>query len=145
MSQSAVLTITDIAKAQLFAYNDKNWDKFRESITPSFTYTEYATGRTTNGAEDTLQVLRGWSASFPDSKATVRSEYVSNNTVILEITWRGTFKGPFNTPNGQIDPNGKTLDLPACQVIEVSGDKVSSVRHYFDVATLLKQIGAMPK
>jgi hypothetical protein len=33
--------------------------------------------------------------------------------------------------------------LPACQVIKVEGGKVKSFTHYFDMATLLRQIGAL--
>ena len=33
--------------------------------------------------------------------------------------------------------------MPACQVVQVEGGKVKSASHYFDMLTLLTQIGAM--
>jgi steroid delta-isomerase-like uncharacterized protein len=67
---------------------------------------------------------------------------VSGNTVTLELTWRGTHTGPLQTPTGALPPSGKTIGIRACQVVEVADGKVQAVRHYFDMATLLQQLGA---
>ncbi|MGE5358738.1 MAG: ester cyclase [Bacteroidales bacterium] len=145
MATHAVLTIVDVAKAQLFGYNEKNWDKLRSTVTPGFVYNELATGRKAQGFDEALRLFKGWAAAMPDSKGTVNNEIVSGNTVVLELTWTGTHSGPLETPRGKIAPTGKQINIPACQIIEVVGDKVNSVRHYFDMASLLNQIGAVPK
>ena len=36
----------------------------------------------------------------------------------------------------------KRIELPACQVIKVAGGKIESFTQYFDMVTLLTQIGA---
>jgi hypothetical protein len=33
--------------------------------------------------------------------------------------------------------------MPACQVVQVEGGKIKSASHYFDMLTMLTQIGAM--
>jgi limonene-1,2-epoxide hydrolase len=33
--------------------------------------------------------------------------------------------------------------MRACQVIEVADDKVLAMRHYFDMMTMLQQLGAV--
>jgi limonene-1,2-epoxide hydrolase len=40
--------------------------------------------------------------------------------------------------------SGRQVSLPAVWVVEVEGDKAKAVRHYFDLMTLLAQIGAVP-
>jgi len=45
-------------------------------------------------------------------------------------------------PTGTIPPSNKPIEMPACQVVKVEGSKVQSVNHYFDLATMLRQIGA---
>ena len=142
MAQSSVLTIVDVAKATILAYNNKNWDAVRTASAPNVVYDEVATGRNVRGVEDVIKVWRGWAEAFPDSKATFQHEFVSGNTVVLELTWRGTHKGPLQTPDGTLPPTGKTINFRACQVIEVNGDKATSIRQYFDMATLLQQLGA---
>jgi steroid delta-isomerase-like uncharacterized protein len=119
----------------------KNWDAVRAGCTPNLIYDEVATARNARGIEDVIKLWRGWAEALPDSKATFQNELVSGNTVVLELTWRGTHTGPLQTPDGMLPPTGKTITLRACQVIEVRGDKATSIRQYFDMATLLQQLG----
>jgi len=63
--------------------------------------------------------------------------------VTLEITWRGTHTGPLQTPGGALPPSGRKMEIRACQVVEVADGRVNAIRHYFDMATLLQQLGAV--
>lgn len=143
MAQPGMLSIANVAKASVNAYNDKNWDKVRATLAPDCLYDEVATNRRAKGIDETLAIWQGWAKALPDSKATFGHEFVMDNTVVLEITWRGTHTGPLPTPRGEIAPTGRTIELRACQVIEVSGERVKTVRQYFDMATLNQQLGVM--
>lgn len=143
MPQPSVLSMVDIAKASVLAYNDKNWDKVRATLAPDIVYDEVGTGRSVRGINDVLATWRAWAAAIPDSKATLRKEYTSGTTVVLELTWTGTHTGTLQTPNGEVAPTGKRIELRACQIIDISDEKVAAVRQYFDMASLLKQIGIM--
>ncbi len=134
-------SVIDIAKEQVLAYNDKNWDRVRAGVSPDLVYDEVATQRKTKGVDDTVVAWKGWADALPDSKATFGTQMVSGNTAILEMTWTGTHKGPLKMPDREIPATGKKIEMRACQVIEVAGDKVKSVRHYFDLGTLLRQLG----
>jgi hypothetical protein len=59
------------------------------------------------------------------------------------VVWKGTHTGPLQTATGTIPPSNKRIELPACQIIKVEGGKVKSFTQYFDMATLLTQIGAI--
>jgi hypothetical protein len=61
----------------------------------------------------------------------------------LEIVWKSVHTGPLQTPTGAIPASNKPIEVPACQVVRVKGDKIQSSAHYFDLLTLMKQIGAM--
>ncbi len=129
------------AKAPIIAYGKKNWDAVRASVTPGFTYDEVATHRKIKGVDAVLECWKGWAAAFPDSKATFHSAVVSGNTVIVEVTWRGTQTGPLQTPSGQIAATGRPIEIRACQVSEITRGKAKSIRQYFDMATMLEQLG----
>jgi steroid delta-isomerase-like uncharacterized protein len=144
MPQPGMRSIADIAKASVMAYNDKNWEKVRDSLVADCLYEEVATKRTTHNSNDTIALWQGWAKALPDSKATFERQFVMDNTVVLELTWRGTHRGPLSTPRGEIAPTGKTIELKACQVIEVSGERAKTIRQYFDMNTLLQQIGVQP-
>lgn len=134
-------SVVDLAKEQVIAYNEKDWDRARATFAPEIVYEELATDRKLEGADDVLTAWKGWAKAIPDSRATFNSEIVSGNTAVLEVTWRGTHDGPLQTPDGEIAPTGKKIELRAIQVVDIANDRVRSIRHYFDMGTLLEQIG----
>ena len=129
------------AKAPLMAYNDKNWDAARASITPDFVYDEVATERKVQGVDNVMPLWKEWAEALPDSKATFDNAYVSGNTVVIELTWRGTHTGPLNLPSGPVPGTGKSIEIRSCNVFEITGDKASMQRQYFDMGTMLRQLG----
>ncbi len=129
------------AKAPLMAYNDKNWDALKASITPNFVYDEVGTDRKVQGVDNVMPMMKEWGEAIPDSKATFDNAYVSGNTVVIEVTWRGTHTGALNLPSGPVPGTGKRIELRACNVFEITGDKASMWRQYFDMGTMLRQLG----
>ncbi len=144
MAQATALSpqaLIETAKAPILAYNDKDWDRVKASITSDFVCDEVGTRRKLQGADEAIAAWRGWAQALPDSKATIHSALVSGNTVVLEATWKGSHTGPLQTPKGSIAATGRPIEVRACIVMEIVGDKAKAQRHYFDMATLLDQIG----
>ena len=133
--------LVDAAKAPLIAFNEKDWNAVRASITPDFVYDEVATHRKVQGVDEVIPLWQGWATAFPDARATFHSALPSDRTVVLELTWNGTHKGPLQTPQGPIAATGKRIEIRSCFVTEIAGDKAKSQRHYFDMATMLQQLG----
>ena len=138
MSQS----IVDIAKAQITAYNQKDWNAVATALAAGCVYDEVATHRRLQGIKDIETAWKGWAAALPDSNASFDNVSVSGNIVTLEITWRGPHNGPLQLPTGALPPSGRKIEIRACQVVEVADGRVQSIRHYFDMATMLQQLGA---
>jgi steroid delta-isomerase-like uncharacterized protein len=132
--------VIDIAKAAVTAYNEKNWSKAKDILAANAVYDEKGTNRRIQGAGEIIEAWQGWAKAFPDSKATFVREFVSGDTAVLELVWKGT--GPLQTPTGIIPPSNKPIELPACQIVQVEGGKLKSAWHYFDMLTMLTQIGA---
>src|SRR4029077_12279084 len=88
-----------------------------------------------------IPLWQGWATAFPDAKATFDRALPSDTTVVLELTWNGTHKGPLQTPQGPIPATGKTIEIRSCFVTEIAGDKAKLQRHYFDMATMLQRRG----
>src|SRR2546430_1977939 len=135
-------TVIETAKAATIAYNDKNWDKVKAVFAEKGVYDEKGTGRRIQGIGQIIEAWQGWGKAIPDSKATFVAEYASGETAILEVVWKGVHTGSLQTPTGIIAASNKRIEVPACQVFKVEGGKVKSFTHYFDMVTLLTQIGA---
>jgi len=133
--------LINTAKAPVLAYNAKDWNAARSAITDDFIYDEVGTRRKVQGADQALSLWKGWAAAFPDSKASFDNALASGETVVLEVTWRGTHTGPLQTPRGPLAPTGRRIELRACMALEVAGDRVRVQRQYFDMATMMEQLG----
>ena len=136
-AQSAI----ELAKLSILAYNEKNWEATQQALAADAVYDEVATNRRVEGANSILPVWKEWAAAFPDSRATFEGAIANDTSVALELRWRGTHQGPLNLPTGKVDATGKSIDMRACQIIEVASGKTRSIRHYFDIATMLRQLG----
>lgn len=132
------------AKAPTEAYNEKDWDAVRRSIGPGFVYEEVSTNRKAEGVEEVLELWQAWGGAFPDSRATFEEPLVDGDTVVLRLRWTGTHTGPLALPDGKVPPTGKSIDFRGCQVFRVEGGKAVAMAHYFDLLTMLSQIGAAP-
>jgi predicted ester cyclase len=90
-----------------------------------------------------LEAAQGWKRAFPDGRGTVLAAYSDGPVAILEIQWEGTNTGPMEGPTGEeMPPSGKQARVKACQVFEVEDGRVKSTRHYFNLMTVMSQLGA---
>ena len=137
--------IVKIAREQVDAFNNGDWERMRGLLASDSRYDELGTQRKIEGPEKIVELFKVWKAAFPDGAGTVTSAVSSANKVALEVTWKGTHSGPLVTAEGTIPATGKRQETPAALFYTVEGNKIKESRHYFDSMTLLKQIGAQPK
>ena len=137
--------LVGIASGMVDAFNAADWDRVAEHLTSDAVYNELGTQRTINGRDEIIQALQSWKAAMPDVKGTITNSFSDGTTVSLEVSWTGTHTGPLETPDGVIPPSGKSQTTPASWLLEFEGEKIKESRHYFDMVTLLTQIGAMPE
>jgi len=140
MAQSAV----DVARESIECFTAGDFDRLRSLLADDSYEEELATQRRLEGADAQVEAARGWKEAFPDGRGTVHGAYADGNTVTIELTWEGTQSGPMRAPDGQeLPPSNRRGTVNACQVMEIEDGKIKSTRHYFDLMTILQQIGAM--
>ncbi len=140
MAQSA----EDVARESIECYNAGDFDRLRSLLADDFYEEELATQRRLEGADARVEAAQTWKRAFPDEHGTITGVYTSGDTVAIELTWEGTQSGPIATPDGQeLPPSNKRITVKSVQVIEIEDGKLKALRHYFDLMTLLQQIGAM--
>ena len=132
-----------IAREVVDAFNTSDWERTKALMTPDYLYNEVGTRRRIQGPEEVVAALQGWKQAMPDATGTVTNAFASGNTVALEVTWEGTQTGPLEGPTGTIPASGKRQVTPAAWILTFEGDKIKESHHYFDMVTLLQQIGAL--
>jgi steroid delta-isomerase-like uncharacterized protein len=136
----------DVARESIECYNAGDFDRLRSLLADDFYEEELATQRRLEGADARIEAAHGWKRAFPDERGTITGAYTSGNTVAIEITWEGTQSGPLAMPDGQeLPPSNKRMTVKSVEVIEIEDGKLKALRHYFDLMTILRQIGAMDR
>jgi steroid delta-isomerase-like uncharacterized protein len=134
-----------IARESIEAFNAGDWERMKAALTADSIEEEVATGRRMRGPQEIMQTAQGWKSAFPDAKGTITNAVASGNTVTQEITWEGTQTGPLEGPGGAIPASGKRVKVRAVQVLTYEGEKIKENHHYFDMMTMLQQMGALPQ
>ncbi|HEX2283182.1 MAG TPA: ester cyclase [Thermomicrobiales bacterium] len=125
------------------AYNDREFDRAAALATDDYTFTMVPTGETMSGANGIRQYLEMWSTAFPDSTVEITNMVVSDDWVVVEFTGRGIHSGPLRTPTGDIPATGKQVELHFCDVVSVRDGKLAGGRTYFDMASMMRQLGLL--
>jgi steroid delta-isomerase-like uncharacterized protein len=136
--------VNALALENIEAYNSRDWQRFKESLAADVVYEEFGTQRHIKGAEQLIEAWQAWADAISDVKGTITQSVASGDTVSLEITWSGTHTGPLAGPGGTIPASGKHISVPSAAVLTFEGEKLREEHMYFDLMTLLQQIGAMP-
>ncbi len=136
--------LTEIAREVVEAFNASDWERTRALMTPDYLYNEVGTQRSIQGPEEVVAALQGWKEAMPDVTGTVTNALASGNTVTLQVTWDGTHTGPLEGPMGTIPASGKRQVTPSAWILTFEGERIKESHHYFDMLSLLTQIGALP-
>jgi steroid delta-isomerase-like uncharacterized protein len=133
------------ARGVVDAFNAGDWEGCKAALASDALYDEVATSRRLQGVADIIAGWQTWKEAMPDTKGTVTSAFATANTVVLEITWRGTHTGPLQGLGGTVPATGKQQTTRAAWVLNFDGGKIKESRHYFDMLSLMQQIGALPQ
>jgi hypothetical protein len=87
-----------------------------------------------------LSVVR----QIPDVHRELHRVTVLGDTVAVELSIRGTFLGPLETPAGTVQPTGARIDVPTADLWYLRDGRVETFNCYVMVSTMLAQMGVMP-
>lgn len=138
------------ARAQLEVYNrhasDPNWlDKALAGIAEDAEFTDVPTGRTFRGPEGYKKSILTFTEGFPGSRLEITNAFGTEDEVVIEYVGRGTHKGPLHLHTGHhIPATGRSPEVRFCNVYRFRDGKVVSVHSYYDLMSLLRQLGVDP-
>ena len=130
------------AEKLLEGFNNADWDLIREHAGDKLQYKEMATGRETHGVDAWIETSKGWRSAFSNATGVVQSRIEAGDQVIEEVVWQGTHDGDMLTPDGQTIPaTHKNIAVPAVIVNTFEDGKLVAANNYFDMMTMMGQLG----
>jgi predicted ester cyclase len=86
-----------------------------------------------------------WSEqAFPDLRLEIKKLLSDGPAAAAEGTIVGTHEGGLHTPNGDVAPTGRAVELPWAAVYATDGDTLTSEHLFFDQMDFLGQLGLLP-
>ena len=135
--QQLVRTFHDI-------FNTRAWSRLDEIIAPEQRFLDVPLGRTAMGPGGIREFFQVWANACPDGRAEINELHAGDKHVVDLFTFRGTHTGPLAMPSGIVPATGKKIELLGCFLFEHRGGKIVASRNYYDVATIMGQLGLLP-
>ena len=98
------------------------------------------------GLEENRADMENWTNTFSDMKVEVLNNVESGNTVVTEMKMSGVNTGDMEMPDGsKIPATGKSVEMRGCQVAEFEDGKMTKATQYYNMMTMMAQLGLMPE
>lgn len=134
-----------IARIPYEVFNTRHFNEAAAVVTDDFELRNMATGETFRGPEGIKKYFQQWADGFPDGQTQIRSVVADDKGAVVEFVGRGTNTGPLVTPTGTLPATNRPADLAFCDVMTFRNGKIATTHAYFDMATMLRQLGFMPE
>jgi steroid delta-isomerase-like uncharacterized protein len=135
----------DIVRKHIDAFAKGDWKAYKAIFTDDAVYDEEATRRVAKGPDQIVTTVQPWKTAFPDLKATIKNMIATGDAVVAELEWEGTHSGTLMGPSGPIPASGRRGKVSAVEVVRFENGKIRELRHYFDLMTILAQLGVTPQ
>ena len=114
-------------------------------VAADFVWRNRSTEQTFFGPDGYQAYLSGWRAAFPDFWVEISHLAASTQSVVCEYTLRGMHNGTLRLPGSFVFATRRQIDLPVCETFRIVNGRLSQANTYFDLTTLLQQIGLLLK
>ena len=110
------------------------WADNAEMVTPAGRF---------QGREEILGFLKVYWDAFPDARLEITRLIEDGVLAAAEGMMTGTQTGGLQTPDGEIPPTGRSVEIRWAALYEVRGDEFVSEHLYFDQVEFMTQLGVM--
>jgi steroid delta-isomerase-like uncharacterized protein len=142
---------TQIAESWAEAWSARDVDKVQallaDFVTDDCHYEDVTFGLVWRGKDELMSFAEWFLAGVPDLRVEIRSSCGSEERVAFEWTMFGTNERSFGPGApahlSSLPATGKSFEVQGCSMAELQGDKVKRQLDYWDMATLMKQLGLL--
>lgn len=130
-----------LIEAWLAAYNDRDWEAFREQLAPDCVYEEIVKPpRRFEGADAIIEVFKAWAEAMPGPRARLVSlVHSGDERLAIEFALEGT-----QSPFGDFGPSGRPPQTFGAIFATIGNGRITSLRAYIDSLALYQVLGIRP-
>ena len=107
---------------------------------------DMGTGQVMKGLEENRADMENWTNTFSNMKVEAMNQVESGNTVVTEMKMTGVNTGDMEMPDGsKLPATGKSIELRGCQISEFEDGKMIKTTQYYNMMSMMSQLGLMPE
>ncbi len=126
----------DLHREMFAAAEAHDFERMRDLFAADYVYV--GTDGVEQGVDASVAVAETFTRAFPDLRIEIRHQHAPSDGVsILEITVRGTHQDELEG----VPATGKEIEVVGCNVIEAENGKIVHERDYYDVMSVMQQLG----
>jgi steroid delta-isomerase-like uncharacterized protein len=125
------------------ALNAHDLDRVAAVADERFEFVDVGGGEELHGREAWRAYCGRFVKAFPDLTQEVTNLVAAGESAFAEAIARGTHTGPLETPDGEVPPTGRKIEIRFCAVTRADDGLLVGGREYYDSMTLLTQLGLM--
>ncbi len=125
-----------VAEKWIAGWNSHDPDKMLPLFTDDILYEDVAFGEVSHGKVEVRKFILSEIEGVPDLELKLVRADIHNGHGTIEWTFSGTDKDVFKT--------GKKFSVRGVSVIEMRDGKISRNLDFYDAATIMRQVGALP-
>lgn len=135
---------TQIAKKFFKAFNDHDLNQTKALEAPNYKTKAPGAPEAMDG-DQSRAYNQGFITAFPDLNFELTDKIAQDDFVVINWIARGTHTGNLRTPTGSvIPPTGKKAAVHGSTTFEIKNGKAVRSWVFWDMVTLLTQLGLMP-
>jgi steroid delta-isomerase-like uncharacterized protein len=138
------MSVTDTAaviRAIFDTFNQRDLAGTAALASEDLVLEDLGSGFTLRGPDALRQWYEGFLTAGPDAHAALESLVDAGDRAATEHTGTFTHTGPLAGPGGTIPPTGRPVRIRIAEVYHLRDGKVTRLAAYYDLATILVQLG----
>jgi steroid delta-isomerase-like uncharacterized protein len=144
-AQENVALVRSLLELYNSRQSDPAWlDKGMAAFAADAEVIDVPSGATLHGPDGFKRFMLFYAESFPDNRVELSNAFATEDQAVLEGTWRWNDIGPLYLPSGALPSMKRSGKLRCCYVFQIRNGKIASFHRYYDMLTLLEQLGLVP-
>jgi ketosteroid isomerase-like protein len=130
----------DAVRALYDAFNRRDLDAWIAAFAPHAIWHEMPSGEVFDVPDGIRVYYERFATAFPDGRCEDIRVRAGDGFVVGEFSGSGTNTGPLLTPEGELPPSGRHIDIPFCDVHVLEGGLLVRTHRYWDTGTFARQM-----
>jgi len=136
--------LINISREVFDAFNNRDFDRIVSLSSDKLEWIDLPTGKKLSGQQALKQWCQAWVGAFSNAKVEMISDFGSDELVCSEYIGRGQHTGQLVLGQQTLPPSNRMVQIQLCNVVRIQGGKIVSGHAYYDLLTMIRQLGVEP-